>query len=54
MTIAKPREREVLGHGWAEAECACDGGGRECCTSDCSSDAGMHKPAGNQRVWVVV
>jgi len=24
MTIAKPRAREALGHGWSEAEFVCD------------------------------
>jgi len=27
MTIAKTRAREVLGHGWSEAEFVCDSGG---------------------------
>jgi hypothetical protein len=49
MTIAKPRAREALGRGWSEAEFVCDSGGWEC-----HNDAGVHEPAGNQRVWIVV
>lgn len=30
MTIAKPRARETMGHGWSEAEFVCDSGGQGC------------------------
>jgi hypothetical protein len=49
MTVAKPRAREALDHGWSEAEFVCDS-----CGQECRHDAGVHQPAGDHRMWIVV